>query len=86
LLAIGLGHSLFYRSIAVRGVSVSTSLGLLTPLIASLVSYAAFGDALSPIQLAGAAGLLGGCFMIVRARFRAGVSAKRRKGFSDIFS
>ena len=69
LLAIGLGHSLFYRAIAVLGVSVSTSLGLLTPLIASLVSYAAFGDTLTPIQLAGAAGLLGGCYLIVRARF-----------------
>ncbi|MGA2976801.1 MAG: DMT family transporter [Spirochaetia bacterium] len=72
LLAIGLGHSLFYRAIAVLGVSVSTSIGLITPLISSLISYAAFGDALSLIQLAGAAGLLGGCFLIVLARFRTG--------------
>jgi drug/metabolite transporter (DMT)-like permease len=70
LVSIGLGHSLFYRSIGVLGVSVSTSIGLLTPLFASLISYLAFGDALSPMQLAGAAALLGGCFLIVRTRFR----------------
>jgi drug/metabolite transporter (DMT)-like permease len=70
LLAIGLGHSLFYRAITVVGVSVSASLGLLIPLITSLVSYIAFGDALSIIQIAGAAGLLGGCFLIVLVRFR----------------
>jgi drug/metabolite transporter (DMT)-like permease len=70
LVAIGLGHSLFYRSIGVLGVSVSTSTGLLTPLFASLISYLAFRDALSPIQLAGTAALLGGCLLIVRTRFR----------------
>jgi drug/metabolite transporter (DMT)-like permease len=70
LLAIGLGHSLFYRAIPVLGVSVSTSIGLLTPLLSSLISYVVFGDVLSVIQLAGAAGLLSGCFLIIRARFR----------------
>jgi len=70
LIAIGLGHSLFYRSIGVLGVSVSTSIGLLTPLFASLISCLAFGDALSAMQIAGAAALLGGCFLIVRTRFK----------------
>lgn len=71
IVAIGVGHSLFYRSVGVLGVSVSASIGLLSPLLASLISYLVFGDALSALQLAGAAILLVGCFLIIRARFKA---------------
>jgi drug/metabolite transporter (DMT)-like permease len=71
LLAIGLGHSLFYRAVPVLGVSVSASINLLTPLLASVVSFIVFGERLAPVQLAGAAVLLGGSWLVVRARFRA---------------
>lgn len=70
LLAIGLGQSLYYRAVPVLGVAVCSSIGLLVPLLASLVSLAAFGDRLAPLQLAGAAVLLCGSYLVVRARFR----------------
>jgi drug/metabolite transporter (DMT)-like permease len=79
LLAIGLGHYLFYRAIPVLGVSVSTSISLLSPLITSLISYVAFGDSLSATQLAGAVGVLGGCFLIVLARFRERPATRARR-------
>jgi drug/metabolite transporter (DMT)-like permease len=72
LLAVGLGHSLFYRAVPVLGVSVSSSLNLLTPLLASIVSYVVFGERLTPVQLAGAAVLIAGSWLVVRSRFRSG--------------
>jgi len=69
LISIGLGHSLFYRSVGTLGVSVSTSMGLLAPLFTCLISYLVFGDFLSGGQMAGAAILLVGCYSIVRVRF-----------------
>jgi drug/metabolite transporter (DMT)-like permease len=77
LLAIGLGHSLFYRAVPVLGISVSTSINLLTPLLASVVSYVVSGERLTPVQLAGAAVLLGGSWLVIRARFRARAAAAR---------
>jgi drug/metabolite transporter (DMT)-like permease len=69
LIAIGLGHSLFYRSVRVLGVAVSSTIGLLTPLLVSIISYIAYGEILTGIQILGAAALLGGCILIVRTRF-----------------
>ena len=72
LLAIGLGHSLFYKAVQVLGVSLSTSINLLTPLLASVISYIVYGERLTTVQLAGAVVLIGGSYMVVRARFRSG--------------
>jgi drug/metabolite transporter (DMT)-like permease len=76
LLAIALGQSLFYKAVPVIGVSASTSISLLMPLLAAGVSYLAFGETLTPAQLCGAAVLLGGSFIIMRARFRGGPPAQ----------
>ncbi|HET6487606.1 MAG TPA: DMT family transporter [Spirochaetia bacterium] len=72
LVAIGLGHSMFYRAVPVLGVSVSTSLGLLLPLLVSLVSFVALGETLTSLQLVGGVILLAGSFLVIRARFRGG--------------
>jgi drug/metabolite transporter (DMT)-like permease len=72
LLAIALGHSLFYRAVPVLGVSVSTSINLLTPFLASVVSFLAFGETLTALQLAGAGVLIGGSYLVIRTRFRSG--------------
>ncbi len=77
LVAIGLGHSMFYRAVPVLGVSVSTSIGLLLPLLVSLVSFAAIGETLTPMQLGGGAVLLAGSYLVIRARFRAAPAAPR---------
>jgi drug/metabolite transporter (DMT)-like permease len=68
LLAVGLGHFLFYRAVTVLGVSVATSINLLLPLLASIVSFVVYGETLTVLQLGGAAVLLGGSYLVVRAR------------------
>ena len=47
LLGVGIGQSLFYRAVPVIGVATSTSIGLLIPLLAAVVSWLAFGERLS---------------------------------------
>jgi drug/metabolite transporter (DMT)-like permease len=77
LIGVGLGHSLYYVAIPVTGVTVSASLGLLVPLLAGVMSAIVFGERLGPAQLAGGALLVGGCFVVIRERFRSpGVSGR----------
>ena len=71
LLGVGLGQSLFYRAVPVLGIAVSSSINLLTPFLASAVSYLVYGERLTPLQLGGAAVLICGSWLVVRARFRA---------------
>ena len=61
LLAVGLGHLLFYRAVTVLGVSFATSINLLLPLLASVVSFAVYGETLTLLQL-------GGSWLVVRSR------------------
>lgn len=68
LVGVGLGQSLFYRAVPVIGVATSTSIGLLIPLLAALVSWIAFGERLSALQLAGGAVLVLGSWFVVRRR------------------
>jgi drug/metabolite transporter (DMT)-like permease len=70
LVGVGLGHSLYYSAIPVTGVTVSASLGLLVPLIAGVLSALLFGERLGAAQLAGGVLLIGGCFVVIRERFR----------------
>ncbi len=51
LVGIGLGQSLFYRAVPVIGVATSSSLSFLIPFAASLISWLAFGERLSAIQI-----------------------------------
>jgi drug/metabolite transporter (DMT)-like permease len=70
LIGVGLGHSLYYSAVPQIGVTVSSSLGLLVPLLAGLMSFFVFGERLGPLRLLGAALVLGGCFVVIRERFR----------------
>jgi drug/metabolite transporter (DMT)-like permease len=72
LIGVGLGQSLYYRAVPVLGVSITSSLSLLMPLLASAISFAAFGEWLTPLQIAGAVVLLSGSYLVVRTRFRSG--------------
>jgi drug/metabolite transporter (DMT)-like permease len=82
LIGVGIGHSLYYAAVPVLGVSTTASLGLLGPFIAAVVSYLALGETLTAVQLAGAAVLIGGSYLVIRARFRraAPVSVRRAAG------
>lgn len=68
LVGVGLGQSLFYRAVPVIGVATSTSIGLLIPLLAAVVSWIAFGERLSALEIAGGALLVLGSWFVVRRR------------------
>jgi drug/metabolite transporter (DMT)-like permease len=70
LIGVGLGHALYYSAVPTVGVTVSSSLSLLVPLLAGLLSFAMFGERFGALRLAGAALVLGGCYLVVRERFR----------------
>jgi drug/metabolite transporter (DMT)-like permease len=69
LIGVGLGHSLFYRAVPVLGVTLSSSLGLLTPFLTGILSFAVFGETFPPIKLIGGGLLIVGALLVVRARF-----------------
>jgi drug/metabolite transporter (DMT)-like permease len=75
LIGVGLGHSLLYRAIPVLGVTLSSSIGLLTPFLTSILSFAAFRETFPPIKLAGGALLILGAWWVIRARFRTGAES-----------
>ena len=70
LIGLGIGHSLYYRAIAVLGIALSSSLALLIPLLVGVASFFLFRERLTWVQLVGGSGLLGGCYLVIRARFR----------------
>ena len=70
LIGLGIGHSLYYRAIAVLGIALSSSLALLIPLLVGVASFFLFRERLTWVQLAGGSGLLSGCYLVIRARFR----------------
>ena len=69
-IGVGLGQSLYYRSVPVLGISTASSLGLLTPFLAGLVSYFVFREMLTALQLAGGALLIISSYFIIKIRFR----------------
>jgi drug/metabolite transporter (DMT)-like permease len=70
LIGLGIGHSLYYRSVGILGLALSSSLALLIPLLVGVASFFLFRERLSWIQLVGGISLLAGCYLITRARFR----------------
>jgi drug/metabolite transporter (DMT)-like permease len=70
LIGLGIGHSLYYRSVGILGLALSSSLALLIPLLVGVASFFLFGERLTWIQLVGGASLLAGCYLVTRARFR----------------
>jgi drug/metabolite transporter (DMT)-like permease len=70
LIGLGIGHSLYYRAIAVLGLALSSSLALLIPLLVGVASFFLFRERLTWVQLVGGSGLLIGCYLVIRARFR----------------
>ena len=68
LIGVGLGQSLFYRAVPVIGVATSTSIGMLIPLLSTVVSWLAFGETLGPLQALGGVVLVLGSWLIIRLR------------------
>jgi drug/metabolite transporter (DMT)-like permease len=70
LIGLGIGHSLYYRSVGILGLALSSSLALLIPLLVGVASFFLFRERLTWIQLLGGVSLLTGCYLVIRARFR----------------
>jgi drug/metabolite transporter (DMT)-like permease len=70
LIGLGVGHSLYYRSVGILGLALSSSLALLIPLLVGVASFFLFRERLTWIQLVGGLSLLSGCYLVIRARFR----------------
>jgi drug/metabolite transporter (DMT)-like permease len=70
LIGLGIGHSLYYRSVGILGLALSSSLALLIPLLVGVASFFLFRERLTWIQLVGGVSLLAGCYLVTRARFR----------------
>jgi drug/metabolite transporter (DMT)-like permease len=68
LIGIGIGQSLFYRAVPVIGVATSTAIGLLIPLLAAAISWLAFGERLSVLQIVGGLLLIAGSWLVIRLR------------------
>lgn len=68
LMGIGLGHSLFYRSVPALGVSLSNILQLTRPFFTALFSFLIFGERLSPLQMVGGALLIAGAYVVTVLR------------------
>lgn len=70
LVGVGVGHALYYRAVGVLGLALSSSLTLLIPLLVGVASFLLFREKLTWMQLVGGGGLLCGCYIIIRTRFR----------------
>ena len=70
LIGLGIGHSLYYRAVPVLGIALSSSMALLIPLLVGVASFFLFRERLTWVQLVGGSGLLIGCYLVIRARFR----------------
>ena len=70
LVGLGVGYSLYYRSVGILGLALSSSLTLLIPLLVGIASFFLFAERLTWVQLSGGVILLGGCYLVIRTRFR----------------
>ena len=69
VLGIGIAYPCYYTALKGLGVTLTSSLGLLIPIMTAAISFFVFDEVLGPVQTAGAAMLLGGCFIVVRTKF-----------------
>jgi drug/metabolite transporter (DMT)-like permease len=80
IVGLGFAYPLYYSSLPRLGLALASGLGLLIPLLVAVFSALVLGERLGWLQLAGAFFLLPGCWLIIRARFRAPVRASPASG------
>ncbi len=70
LVGIGLGHSLYYRSVPALGVSLSNILQLSRPFLTAFFSLLVFAERLSWLQMLGGLFLITGAYVVTTLRPR----------------
>ena len=68
MLAVTIGYTLWYSSVQRVGNARTAIFSNLTPIVATLFAWVALGDALTPLQLLGAAIVLVGLIVTRRGR------------------
>lgn len=88
VIAMGLGDTLFFRSMDYLGVTRALTLGLLNPLLTTLTGTVFYGEAMTLPRLAGIGLVIGGLCLIVSGRGGEGTAAARtrRRGLALVCS
>jgi drug/metabolite transporter (DMT)-like permease len=83
LLSMGVGDSLFFRSLDHLGLTLALALSLLNPLLTTLTGIAVYGEPMTLLRLAGILVVLGGLGLIISGGGPEGPRATRagRRGF-----
>ena len=77
LLSMGVGDSLFFRSLDHLGLTLAHALSLLNPLLTTLTGIALYGEPLTLLRVAGILVVLGGLGLIISGRGPEGPRATR---------
>lgn len=68
LIAMGVGDTLFFRSMDYLGITRALTLSMLNPLLTSLIGIGLLGEQVTPLRAAGIALVLGGLVLIVSGK------------------
>jgi len=87
LLAMGVGDTLFFRSMDSLGVTLALTLSLLNPLLTTLTGIVLYREPLTLLRLAGIGLVIGGLVLIVSGEEEAGAATgrMRRQGLRLVF-
>lgn len=77
VLAMGVGDSLFFRSLDHMGLTLALALSLLNPLLTTLTGIAIYGEPMNLLRLAGILVVLGGLGLVISGRGQEGPRATR---------
>jgi drug/metabolite transporter (DMT)-like permease len=82
LLSMGVGDSIFFRSLDYLSLTLALDLSLLNPLLSTLGGIALYGEPITLVRLAGIAAVLGGLGLVIAGRGQEGPRAThaRRRG------
>lgn len=88
VVAMGIGDSLFFRSMEELGITRALTLSLLNPLLTTLTGIVVYQEPLTPARLAGIALVIGGLVLIISGKEERDVAARRanRRGLQLVFT
>jgi drug/metabolite transporter (DMT)-like permease len=66
LLGIAGSHTLFFYSVKILGVAVSSSFTLAQPLLTAIASYVVFSEILTPLQMLSGLFIIVGALLVIR--------------------
>ncbi|HYL81560.1 MAG TPA: DMT family transporter [Candidatus Acidoferrum sp.] len=77
VLSMGVGDSIFFRSLDYLSLTLALDLSLLNPLLTTLTGIAIYGEPITLLRLAGIAAVLGGLGLVISGRGQEGPRATR---------